>query len=422
MHVGIYLSLCSFLLIAVPGCAESWINWAGNQQCHPLKIQTPLDLQELSAAIREGAAQKLTIRAVGSGYSRSELCLGEYLINTKNLNRILQVDKEKKQVRVEAGITMQALNDALQSYGLALSNQAAMSELTLGGALATGTHGGGHTGTIANFAVELELVAADGSVRRLSKESDPEAFAAAQISLGALGIIYAVTMQCEPLFYVTAEHQSMPLNAFIAQYKILNAKNDYFQCLWDVSQDQVNLDMWNRCDPEPVLQGDFEPLVCHRALCWYSMDGVNGDVASEIALPVNALPEALRITKEILFRYQQQGFDVSNIVVIRFVQQDRDILLSPAYDQDVVFVNMGYTPAGEKYAAMYKEYEKALLQLGGKPHWGKVVYLSHQEASQLYGNNLVQFIKVKNRLDPQGIFSNSFIKKLCGEMSEGDNQ
>ena len=45
----------------------------------------------------------------------------------------------------------------------------------------------------------MELVTGDGSVRRASPPTDdPDAFAAAQVSVGALGAVSTLILQCVP--------------------------------------------------------------------------------------------------------------------------------------------------------------------------------------------------------------------------------
>jgi len=140
------------------------------------------------------------------------------LISLKKLNHILSIDLATMQVRVEAGITIKDLNKQLESYGLSLANQSATAEITLGGALSTASHGTGHTGTFSSFVIEIELMTADGIVHKVSPNSDSHIFNAASVSLGAIGIIYAVTLKCEPLFFVTESLETIeidPLFAFL---------------------------------------------------------------------------------------------------------------------------------------------------------------------------------------------------------------
>lgn len=135
---------------------SEWTNWAGIHTCNPAQIYFPQTLDDLRGYVMNSALMNHKIRVVGAGYSYNDIaCTNGLMLNLKNLNNILYVDLEKQQVRVESGITIKELNKQLFLHGLALANQAATDEITLGGALATAAHGTGHTGTFSSFVPKL---------------------------------------------------------------------------------------------------------------------------------------------------------------------------------------------------------------------------------------------------------------------------
>jgi len=176
------------------------MNCIGGGACNPHTYFEPISQEMLCQCV---TSTHSTIRVAGNGYSINDsVHTNDCLINLKHLNHVLSVDLNTLQVRVEAGITLTDLCAQLAVCGLALPNLPAITDITLGGAISTGAHGTGHTGTLSTFAVEIELVTADGTIHILSAKKDPEAFSAAGVSLGCLGVIYAATLQCEPLFYL----------------------------------------------------------------------------------------------------------------------------------------------------------------------------------------------------------------------------
>lgn len=56
--------------------------------------------------------------------------------------------------------------------------------------------------------------------------------------------------------------------------------------------------------------------------------------------------------------------------------------------------------------------QEAWLPHGGKPHWGKVHYLGHNELRQLYGGPFDTFLAVRRRLDPNNVFVNEHLLTL----------
>ena len=85
------------------------------------------------------------------------------------MNRILTVDKEKRWVKVEAGVKIHELARELAKVGLALPNQGYIDFQTVAGAIGTATHGSGKTGTLSSFVREIELIDGLGNEHRLTQ-------------------------------------------------------------------------------------------------------------------------------------------------------------------------------------------------------------------------------------------------------------
>ena len=84
---------------------------------------------------------------------------------------VLEVDAATGRVRVEAGIRLHALNEALAGAGLALPNLGDIDRQSIAGAVATATHGTGlELGNLATTVVAMEVVSGTGEVVRLDGE------------------------------------------------------------------------------------------------------------------------------------------------------------------------------------------------------------------------------------------------------------
>ena len=388
-----------------------WTNWLGNASCVPDQYDEPRTLEELKSHIQEASTQGLHVHVVGKGYSRNDMaCTDGKLLNLKNFNHILSIDKKHQIVRVEAGITLQELNEQIFRAGLALPNQPAMAKMTLGGALCTAVHGTGHAGTLSSFVHSIELLTADGSVRHLSAKSDPAAFAAAKVSLGALGILYAVTLKCEPSFYLCMNHVSIDIQDVIDHYQTLYESNDFFQFIWNIPSGKALVQRWNRSTDVHSLETSAAFERSDKALTWFEVNDNNRDLATEIAVPMEHLPIALVKTKQLIEKYQTKGVVITDIVV-RFVEADKEAYLSPAAGRKVAYLAIA-SPMDDSYVVFYEELEQMMYVYHGRPHWGKIIFLDHIKAAALYGKNFQKFIRVKQRLDPLNMFSNSFTDRI----------
>lgn len=84
--------------------------------------------------MKEANEKKQKIRPVGSGLSPNGIGLARAgMVNLGLMDKVLEVDKEKKTVRVQAGIRVQELVDNIKEYGITLQNFASIREQQIGG-------------------------------------------------------------------------------------------------------------------------------------------------------------------------------------------------------------------------------------------------------------------------------------------------
>ena len=112
-----------------------WRNWAGTHACVPVAIERPKSAREVAGAVRRAAEAGRTVRAAGAGHSFSPCVPTDgTLVDLARLDRVLDADAAAGLVKVEAGITLAALNAGLREHGLALPNLGDIDAQTLAGA------------------------------------------------------------------------------------------------------------------------------------------------------------------------------------------------------------------------------------------------------------------------------------------------
>uniref|UniRef100_A0A4W3GXX2 L-gulonolactone oxidase n=1 Tax=Callorhinchus milii TaxID=7868 RepID=A0A4W3GXX2_CALMI len=181
-----------------------FLNWAKTYSCEPELYFEPTSVEEVRQILLLAKQRCKRVKVVGEGHSPSDIaCTEGYLIKLNKLNRLLKVDVMKQQVTVEAGILLTELNEDLTQHGLALSNMGAVSDVTAGGVIATGTHNTGiRHGILATQVVSLCLMTAAGEVLECSEQQNQEVFRAASLHLGCLGVVLTLTIQCQPAFLI----------------------------------------------------------------------------------------------------------------------------------------------------------------------------------------------------------------------------
>ena len=205
----------------------TWANCIDQQRCYPYDIRHPTALDDLVQAVRDGIRGRHHVRAVGSGHSFSDVAPTDgILLDPHGMSQVLPpgpaaakdlASSASYLFRVESGITIAALNEALWAAGLALANMGAYEGQTLAGAIATGTHGTGITlGPIASSVRSLVLVAGDGTVYQVEPshgitdratfdpgphgvvlKQDDAWFRTVLVSMGCTGLIYSYTLAVE---------------------------------------------------------------------------------------------------------------------------------------------------------------------------------------------------------------------------------
>jgi len=239
---------------------RTWKNHLGNQSVDPLRIYEPGSVEEVCAIVREAEAAGVTVRAVGSGHSWSDVALTRgFLLNTDGLARPAAAEPDfprpewtdRPLVRAEAGIRIKELNAYLDGRGLALSNMGGYDHQTLAGVISTSTHGSGLTfGPLNEFVRSLDIVASAGLVYRIERSDGPtdrgayEAhhgdrriliqddnwFDAVVVGMGCMGVISTVMLEVEPKYYlreVREFHTWAKVRADLVDGTVLHANRHY---------------------------------------------------------------------------------------------------------------------------------------------------------------------------------------------------
>jgi FAD-linked oxidoreductase len=428
----------------------SWTNWGRNQTCAPARIARPTSEDELVELVKDAAGKEQRVKAVGAGHSFTAIaCTDGVLVDLSGYGRVLGHDAATGQVTVEAGIALHRLSDELDARGLALENMGDIDQQSISGATQTATHGTGlRFGNLSSQVVGMRLVTADGSVLELSDERDPDTFKAAQVGLGALGLVSTVTLQCVPAFRLHAVEQPAPVDEVLADLDALVEDNDHYEFYW-VPHTRWALTKRNRRTDEPVrprprarewiddmvLQNYAFGTLCRVGRRWPSMiprlakiipstgtvdyiDRSDRVFTSprrvrfwemEYAIPREAVPEALNRLRHLV---DEIGMHISFPVEVRVVRGD-DLWLSTAYGRDTGYIAV-HVYRGTPYDAYFSGVERIMDSYGGRPHWGKLHFQTAETLAQRYPR-WDDFQKTRSRLDPDQRFANPYLDRVIGQ-------
>ncbi|MFC4241959.1 D-arabinono-1,4-lactone oxidase [Gryllotalpicola reticulitermitis] len=432
-----------------------WRNWSRAESAHPVRIETPRDPEAVQRAVRAAAQQGLTIKAVGAGHSFTGIAVADGVqLLLDRLSGVIAVDESSARVTFAAGTRLWQLPRLLAPYGLALENMGDIDRQTIAGATSTGTHGTG--GSFAGLAAQLvgvTLVTGDGELLRVSDTENAELLPAVRLGLGALGILVDVTVQCVPAFSLRAVERPEPLPEVLDSYLDRSAREDHFEFYW-FPHTETALTKTNTRLPGDAVRHPLNPVGrwfddevtangVYRALCAAAtvtpgmiptvnrlaqkLTG-NRDFTDaspkvfvtnrtvrfremEYALPRTAVPDALRELRSLIDR---RGWRVSFPVEVRAAAPD-DNWLSTAYGRSTgyIAVHRYYRETRPDQLEYFTEAEKIMIAAGGRPHWGKLHTRDAAFFAEAYPR-FSDFVAVRDRLDPQGLFRNAYLDRVLG--------
>jgi FAD-linked oxidoreductase len=387
------------------------------------------------------------VRVVGSGHSFTPLVqTDDVLMSLDGVQGIESIDKERGTATVLGGTWLRSLGNALLEQGLAQENLGDIDEQSIAGAISTGTHGTGiRFGSIATQVEGLTLVTAAGELLECSPEQNPDVFKAAQVSLGALGVIAKVTLRVVPaqrLHYVSHRERLDNCLANLERYK---QENSHFEFFWFPYSDWVQAKFLNETEAQANAGGfwsNFNQVVLENGLfgllseCSRLMPGTAKTISQisasgitsvdevDYSHRVYATPRAVRfqemeynipaalapnVLREIQNCINRKQFAVNFPVECRFVHSD-DIWLSPAYERESCYLAV-HMYKGMPFQSYFQNIEAIFRRYQGRPHWGKMHTRTAEELAQLYPH-WHDFRRVRATLDPHGIFLNEYLRKL----------
>jgi len=432
------------------GQGGSWVNWAGNQRCVPREVLRPSGQPEVQERVAAATAAGRRVAVPGSGHSFTAAALGDDLmLDVSNLSGVIDADLSSGLVKVGGGTVLAGLNRELDRLGLALENLGDIDSQTIAGAISTGTHGTG--AAMPNLPAQvtaIDLVTADGRLHELDGSGDPDLLRAARIAFGSLGVITAVTLQTVPAFNLHRADLPMPLDEVLADFDGLANGNEHFEFFVFPYTDTALTIRRNRTTRSPKPRGRLERFmgdvvvenglgdlalratgrfpaviprtarfstrfmsqaeqidVSHRCFANYRTIRFN---EMEYAVPRESGTEALGRVLDLI---REQEMPLAMPIECRVVPAD-DSLIGPGTGRDSVYIAV-HQHSTLEWQPYFREIERVFDSYGGRPHWGKHHFKTHEMLAPLYPQ-WDAFAAVRDRLDPGRNFTNGYAGTVLG--------
>ncbi len=414
---------------------STWRNWSGGVVAHPAAIARPRTEAELAGIVR--AADK--VRVVGAGHSFMPLCeTPGTLVSLDDMHGELVVAADRATVDAPAGWSLKRLTEALWAQGLSLSNQGDVDPQTLGGALATGTHGTGRDlGSLATLARGFRLVTADGAVIDCDAECEPLLFEAQRLSLGLLGIATRVRISVISALHLEERIALRALDEVLAALPELAAATRHMEFFLFPYSGSVTFKTLDPAAPTALtaMEGSdrvFQACCDLAAAAPRSAPMIQRVLARLTPPSVRTGPAWQIFPSERTVRFEEMEYEIPRanaadalreaVALVRarrmplifpfefrMVAAD-DIWLSPFHAGACASISVhqyAKMPFAEHFAAL----EAVFRAHGGRPHWAKRHTLTSADVLALY-SQAEAFGRVRKHIDPQGKFMNDHLRQL----------
>lgn len=405
-----------------------WWNWFGELFFIPQYQTSPEDAEGVRAAIREARRRGLPIRAAGAGHSNPAIVPTPGLhIDTSRLNKILSVDKEKRQVTFQPGIRVGELSRYLATCGMSLNNQGDIDTQAAAGAIMTGTHGAGKTlPCMSAQLIAAIIVTADGSFLELSERIDKNLFNAFQTSIGMFGVIVSMTIQAVPSYNIHKRSWNADTEDCLANLQDLLNENRTFWFFWLPLKESAELYELPAGIPSKTTRAHD---ICHMR----AYNAVPADQAapalqpgeafghSSVIFPNIYLPNYREMEYAIPFaRFEECFTEIRHLIQTKYpksvfpiecraVKAD-NTWLSAYADRDGYAISVT-GPLEQGTWKILSDVDEIFDRYEGRPHWGKQHFMTPQRLEKLYPN-YDAFKRLRRELDPDNVFLNDHLRPL----------
>ena len=408
-------------------------NWAGNYTYKAENLHEPKSVEEVQALVKKLDQQK----ALGSTHCFNDIADSpKNQISTRQLNKVVNLDKENKTITVEAGARYGDFSRELHEQGFALHNLASLPHITVAGACATATHGSGvNNGNLATSVLALELITPNGDIVNLDR-SHPD-FYAVVTGLGAFGIITKVTLEIQDTYEVRQDiFLDLPLESLEANFDTIMSSG-YSVSLFTNWMDKKVSEVWikRRMDRDlsdlgtdfygakpatknihPIIELSAEHCTDQMGVPgpWYNRlphfkmgftPSAGEELQSEFFIPRENAVEAIMAIEKM----KDEIYPHIMISEIRTIASD-NIWMSPCYQQDSIAIHTTWKQKPKEVLALLPKFEAELAPFNAKPHWGKLFTVSPKVISERY-EKYADFLALANKYDPDGKFRNHYLNQ-----------
>ncbi len=445
-----------------------------------LKVNIPEEIhQTFEYAKKFGLT--VTARGAGRSYNDAALNGGGIVLDMRGMNAITRWDKSTGKITAQPGVTLEQLWQKVEPDGWWPPVVSGTMRTTLGGCLGANIHGKNNfkMGTFGEHVVEFDAILPTGAEVTCSPTKNADLFYAIISGLGMLGIITSVTLQMKRIHSGLLRVDAFPVRNLREQLTALQEgapNSDYIVGWLDglagggaLGRGQIHAAHYLREDEDPnpretmkienqvlppYIFGVFPKNLLHHFMSPFMNNigawGIN-TAKYLVSLRKHTFTQShaafhflldyvpgweFSYGKGGLIQYQsfvpKENAEAAWTEMLRLSHKNRlptylgvtkrhrpdKFLLTHAVDGFSLAMDFKVTNANRaKLSAMLQEFDKIILQAGGRFYFAKNSETSAQTAQAFYGKATVEkFRKLKKRCDPHGLLESDLYRRIFGEV------
>ena len=425
-----------------------WTSWNENLTYNYESLYKITSEQELQEVVKKSEK----IRVFGNKQSSADIASGAAtLIDIRTYNKIISSNDTEHTITVQSGVILGDLLEAVEAKGWCIPCLPDINTITIGGALATGTHGTSGK-LLSEYMTKCSIVLADGSIKIITDKDD--LIDAIRVSLGVFGVFSEITFKCEPIYTLHVKEGPEDDSVWLPKINERLKKHDFLRILWLPHTDKGYVITGDKIDPNTeviedlgpkylkhrrtaskilykyshvfpwitavanklLYRGFFSSTKEHKGSLYQATVTKSRGSTLELAewtIGLDVFPTVFEELKTEINKWSNKSF-IHIPMDVRFVYKDKS-WLSYAYEKDTV--TMGCVSRNAATADTYeafKSIEKIFLKHGGKPHWAKRFTAKDAELSKVY-IKWEDFKLLRRELDPTNKFLNPYLTEIFNE-------
>ncbi len=398
--------------------------------------------------------KKITFR--GNANSYGDICFNKnnYTISNLKFNRILYLNKKKKYVKVESGVTLDKLISFLNKNNFHIKCIPGNDKVTIGGAISNNVHGKDslRNGFFCDHVISCDLINDFGRKKKISANLYKNIS-----TLGLVGFIYSASIKIYKGKLASVQVQTETYNSLENIYKIYEkSKNKEMSFVWLDGFSKKNKELlyaeYAEMSKKELTKRNFRIDIFKYTIFWligalglqrfffkyinliffkfkslmqknyitdfsnfyyphkkipgfYNLLYPQGFKEVQFFLKINYLKDCVREILNLCKKHKTESY----IIGIKFHKKNNQILnytknttASVGFDFDVLKINKLIT----------NELVKIIKKYDAQIYFAKDSLLEWGNFSEVQNTNIKKFIKLKNKLDANYNFTSSFYNRL----------